>query len=85
MGLVYRATESRPERTVALKVIAPHLAADADFRERFLRESQIAASIEHPNVVPVWRIGEEDGMLFLAMRFIRGQDLASLLAVASAG
>ena len=80
MGLVYRATESRPERTVALKVIAPHLAADADFRERFLRESQIAASIEHPNVVPVWRIGEEDGMLFLAMRFIRGRDLASLIA-----
>jgi serine/threonine protein kinase len=80
MGVIYRATESRPERTVALKVVAPELAADADFRARFLRESQIAASIEHPHVVPVSRVGEEDGVLFIAMRFIGGRDLAALIA-----
>jgi serine/threonine protein kinase len=80
MGVIYRATESRPQRTVALKVVAPELAADAEFRARFLRESQIAASIEHPHVVPVSRIGEEDGVLFIAMRFIGGRDLAALIA-----
>lgn len=79
MGFIYRATETRPARTVALKVVAPELAADQDFRARFLRESQIAASIEHPHVVPVWRVGEEDGQLFIAMRFIRGTDLAGLI------
>ncbi len=80
MGFVYRATEARPERTVALKVIAPEFAADAAFRARFLRESEIAAKIEHPNVVPVSRVGEEDGMLFIAMRLIRGTDLGALIA-----
>lgn len=80
MGVIYRATESRPERTVALKVVAPEYAADVDFRARFLRESQIAASIEHPHVVPVLRVGEEDGLLFIAMRFIRGSDLAGVLS-----
>ena len=80
MGVVYRATEARPQRTVALKVVASEFAADVDFRARFLRESQIAASIGHPNVVPVLRVGEEDGTLFLAMRFIRGTDLGALIA-----
>lgn len=80
MGVVYRATESRPERTVALKVVAPEYAAVADFRARFLRESQIAASIEHPHVVPVLRVGEEEGLLFIAMRLVRGHDLAGVLS-----
>lgn len=80
MGVIYRATESRPERVVALKVVAPELAADLGFRERFLRESQIAASIEHPHVVPVLRVGEENGMLFIAMRYIRGRDLGAIIA-----
>jgi hypothetical protein len=80
MGVVYRATELRPKRTVALKVIAPELAADAQFRTRFLRESQLAAAIEHPNVVPVLRVGEEDGLLFIAMRLIRDKDLAAIIA-----
>jgi predicted Ser/Thr protein kinase len=80
MGVVYRATESRPARAVALKVVAPELAADEGFRARFLRESQIAASIEHPNVVPVLRVGEEDGMVFLAMRLIQGRNLGALIA-----
>jgi serine/threonine protein kinase len=79
MGAIYRATEFRPEREVALKVVAPEYAADVDFRARFLRESQIAASIEDPHVVPVLRVGEEDEILFIAMRLIRGSDLAGVL------
>jgi serine/threonine protein kinase len=79
MGVIYRASESQPARSVALKVVAPELAADEDFRKRFLREAQVAASIEHPNVVPVLRVGEEDGMLFIAMRLIAGRDLAVVI------
>jgi len=79
MGVVYRATELRPERAVALKVVAPELAVSPDFRARFLREAQLAAEIEHPNVVPVLRVGDEQGALFIAMRFIRGTDLAGLI------
>lgn len=79
MGVVYRASESQLERPVALKVIAPELAADVDFRTRFLREARIAASIEHPHVVPVLRVGEEDGQLFIAMRLIPGRDLAAVI------
>ena len=80
MGVIYQATEFQPQRTVALKVVAPELAADDGFRTRFVREAQTAASIEHPNVIPVLRVGEEDGMLFIAMRFIAGRDLATLIA-----
>ena len=84
MGVVYRATESRPNRVVALKVVAPDLAGDVRFRERFLRESEVAASIEHPNVLPVLRVGEENGILFIAMRFIPSWDLAALLRAGGA-
>ena len=76
MGVVYEATELRPERAVALKVVAPELVRDPAFRERFLREAEVAAQIDHPNVVPVLRVGEERGSLFIAMRLIRGVDLA---------
>ncbi|MFL5822611.1 MAG: serine/threonine-protein kinase [Solirubrobacteraceae bacterium] len=79
MGVIYRATESRPERVVAIKVVAPELADDVAFRARFLRESQVAASIEHPHVVPVLRVGEEDDLLYIAMRFIRGENLAETI------
>ncbi|MGI8632369.1 MAG: protein kinase domain-containing protein [Solirubrobacterales bacterium] len=79
MGTVFRATQLRPERTVALKVISPGLAQDPDFQERFEREAQLAAAIEHPNVVPVYEVGEEDGLLFLVMRWVKGPDLRSLL------
>src|SRR5688572_11865378 len=74
MGIVYRATQLALERVVALKVIAPELATDAAFRERFKRESRIAASIEHPNVIPVYEAGEESGVLFIAMRYVEGTD-----------
>ena len=67
---------SRSSGTVALKVIAPELADDADFRERFKRESRLAASIEHPNVIPVYEAGEADGLLYLIMRFVEGPTCA---------
>ena len=79
MGVVYLATQVSLDRPVALKLIAPELAADPAFRERFLRESRVAASIDHPNVVPVHEAGEEDGVLYVAMRYVEGSDLGALL------
>ena len=80
MGAVYRAQEQGLGRKVALKVIAPDLADDSRFRERFLRESRVAASLDHPHVVPIFNAGEENGSLFLAMRYVDGTDLGHLLA-----
>ena len=80
MGAVYRAEEAGLGRKVALKVIAPELAQDERFRERFLRESRIAASLDHPHVIPIYQAGEEDGVLYLAMRYVEGSDLAKLVA-----
>src|SRR3954469_19474978 len=79
MGVVYRATQLGLDRAVALKAITPAFAHDEEFRARFQRESKLAASIEHPNVIPVYEAGEHDGTLFLAMRFVNGTDLKSLL------
>ena len=79
MGAVYRAEELTLGRKVALKVIAPELGGDSRFRERFLRESRIAASLDHPHIVPIFKAGDEDGALFLAMRYVEGTDLAKLL------
>ncbi len=79
MGIVYRATELSLGRPVALKLIAPEHAADAGFRERFQRESRMAAAIDHPNVIPVYAAGEEDGRLYLVMRWVAGTDLHRLL------
>jgi serine/threonine-protein kinase len=80
MGVVYRATQLSIERQVALKLIAPQFSADAGFRLRFWREARIAASLEHPNVLPIYRAGEEDGILFISMRFVAGPNLASTLS-----
>lgn len=79
MGIVYRATQLSLGRPVALKLIAPEHAADAAFRERFQRESRMAAAIDHPNVIPVYEAGEEDGRLYLVMRWVAGTDLHKLL------
>jgi serine/threonine-protein kinase len=79
MGAVYTATHRRLKRRVALKVVVPELAADAGFRERFIRESEIAASLDHPNVVPIYDADEQDGLLFIAMRYVEGSDLGALL------
>ncbi|HYI18337.1 MAG TPA: serine/threonine-protein kinase [Solirubrobacteraceae bacterium] len=75
MGVVYRATEIALQRPVALKLIAADFAGDRKFRERFQRESMLAASIDHPNVIPVYEAGEVNGELYIAMRFVDGTDL----------
>jgi len=79
MGIVYRATQLALGRPVALKLIASELAADVSFRDRFKRESQLAALIDHPGIIPVYEAGEADGLLFTAMRFVDGPDLQQLL------
>jgi YVTN family beta-propeller protein len=79
MSVVYRADHARLKRKVALKLLAPELAEDERFRERFLRESQLAASLDHPNVVPIYDAGEVEGLLYIAMRYVPGTDLKALL------
>src|SRR3954470_17613672 len=79
MGVVYAATDLRLRRPVAIKVIADDRAGDAGFRERFEREARLAASFDHPNVIPVYAAGEEDGHLYIAMRLVDGTDLHRLL------
>jgi DNA-binding beta-propeller fold protein YncE len=79
MGVVYRATDIELERVVALKVITPALAEEEDFRRRFVAESKAAASIEHPNVIPVYYAGEREGVLYIVMRYVDGPDLRALV------
>ena len=79
MGTVYLATHSRLERKVALKLIAPDLADDPQFHARFLRESQLAASLDHPHVIPIYDADEIDGVLYLAMRYVDGPSLQKLI------
>ncbi len=76
MGILYLAVEPGLDRRVALKLIAPEAAAEEVFAKRFAEESRIAASIEHPNVVPIYAAGEEDGVPFIAMRYVAGSDLS---------
>ncbi|HEU5106285.1 MAG TPA: serine/threonine-protein kinase [Solirubrobacterales bacterium] len=82
MGILYLALEPGLERRVALKLIAPEAAADEVFARRFAEESRIAAAIEHPNVVPIYAAGEEDGVPWIAMRYVAGSDLGRRLAQA---
>jgi Protein kinase domain len=79
MGVVYRATQQALDRVVALKLIVPELADDPGLRDRFERESRIAASIDHPNVLPLYYAGEQDGVLYQAMRYVDGTDLRTLV------
>ena len=79
MGVVYRARQLDLDRVVALKVIAPELLEDAGIRARFLREARAAASIEHPNVIPIHDAGEQDGVAYIAMRYVDGDDLRTLV------
>lgn len=80
MAVVFRARDERLNRQVALKILSPALAADRGFRHRFLRESQAAAAVDDPNIIPVFEAGEADGVLFIAMRLVRGGDIKSLVA-----
>ena len=79
MGVVYRASHLQLRRTVALKVLPPSLTADREYRHRFEREAAIAASLEHPNVVPIYDAGYANGVLYLSMRFVDGEDLGAVL------
>jgi serine/threonine-protein kinase len=79
MSVVYLATDLRLGRKIALKILAPDLAEDEAFRARFSRESQMAAGLEHPSIVPVYEAGESDGLLFIAMRYVEGTDLRRLI------
>ena len=81
MGVVYRAYDPRLKRNVALKLVAPELSAAERFRVRFLSETQVAASLEHPHVVPIYDAGEVRGQLYLAMRYVEGSDLKTRLRV----
>ena len=78
MAVVFRAHDERLDRTVALKILAPALAADEAFRQRFIRESRAAAAVDDPHIIPVFEAGEASGVLFIAMRFVRGGDVRSL-------
>ena len=79
MGVVYRAKDLKLGRNVALKLLTPDLAANEGFRDRFEWESKLAASIDHPNIIPLYEAGTADGLLFLTMRFVDGRDLKGLL------
>jgi serine/threonine protein kinase len=80
MSVVYRAEQARPRRYVALKLLSPGLAENDAFRQRFLRESELAAATDHPNILPVYDAGEAGGVLYIAMRYVEGVDLRVLLA-----
>ncbi len=79
MGVVYRATDEELNRTVALKIIAPEHTQDADAVRRFKAEARLAASLEHPNIVPIHQAGQYRGVLYLAMRFVPGTNLRQLI------
>jgi serine/threonine protein kinase len=79
MGVVYRAIDPVLERTVAIKVMNDSIARQADLRKRFLHEAQAAGSLQHPNVVCIYDLGEADGHLFIAMEFVQGVDLEHLI------
>ncbi len=79
MAVVYRARDLNLDRTVALKLLAPELARNDTFRQRFAHESRVAAAIDHPHIVPIFEAGETDGLLYIAMRYVPGQDLRAML------
>jgi serine/threonine-protein kinase len=80
MAVVFRAHDERLDRLVALKILAPALAQDQAFRQRFIRESRAAAAVDDPHIIPVFEAGESGGVLFIAMRYVRGGDVRGLLA-----
>jgi DNA-binding beta-propeller fold protein YncE len=79
MAVVYLAHDARLDRRVALKVLAPGLARDQGFRQRFIRESRAAAAVDHPHIIPIFEAGEASGVLFIAMRLVRGGDVQTLI------
>jgi serine/threonine protein kinase len=79
MSVVYRADNVRLGNKIALKVLTPELSEDDAFRERFVRESRVAASINHPNIIPIYDAGGAEGLLYIVMRYVEGADLKALL------
>ncbi len=79
MGIVYKARQQSLDRDVALKVIREEIASEPEYRERFMREAKLAASVDHPHVVTVYDVRDEDGRLYLVMQWIDGTDLRQLL------
>ena len=79
MAVVFRAQDERLERQVALKILSPALATDEAFRHRFIRESRSAAAVDDPHIIPVFEAGDADGMLFIAMRYVPGGDVGTLV------
>ena len=75
MGVVYKATDIKLERTVALKFLAPHLLKDEEANKRFHREAKAAAALSHPNICRVHEIDEVEGRTFIAMEFVKGESL----------
>jgi serine/threonine protein kinase len=80
MAILYQARDTQLNRRVALKLIAPDLSSDDNFRYRFIQESRLAASLDHPNIIPIFAAGEADDILYLAMRYVEGMDLAQAFA-----
>jgi serine/threonine-protein kinase len=80
MAVVYRATDVRLNRPVAIKVLPPELAFNADVRERFLREAQTSAQLAHPRIVPIYTVDERGGMVYFVMALVDGESLAQRLA-----
>ncbi len=79
MGIVYRAKDRRLKRTVAIKVLPPELAFRSEIRSRFLREAETAAQLSHPNIVPIYTVDEQEGLVFFVMAYIDGDNLAKRL------
>ena len=79
MAVVFRARDERLDRLVALKIMTPAMGSDDMFRQRFIRESRAAAAVDDPHIIPVYEAGEVGHVLFIAMRFVQGGDVRSLL------
>ena len=79
MAVVYRADDLRLGRNVALKVLAPELSQNEKFQQRFMRESRLAAAIDHPNIIPIYEAGEVGGLLYIVMRYVEGSDLKQVI------
>src|SRR5512137_119034 len=79
MALVFRAKDRHLEREVAVKVLPFTLAFDAEFVERFQREARTAAQLEHPNIIPIYRVGKSGRVIYFVMKFVRGKSLSSLI------
>ncbi len=79
MGVVYRAEQQYPHRSVAIKLITPELSSDPGFRERFMRETEATAALDHPNIIPIYEAGIADALLYIVMRYVDGPDLRAVL------